>query len=162
MQNSIWSALALDRAAPSFGASAFATLLLVGMITTASHRPADAAPQIAAFLPPPTALIAMDTIIVSRQDVKAGIAAGTIILIDVREPDEFATGRIAGARAMPLSSFNPAALPRESGKQVVLYCQSGRRALIVHGLAIASGRSDIAVYSGSMLDWRAAGEPIEK
>lgn len=98
-----------------------------------------------------------------RSAVKAGIADRSLILIDVREPDEFAAGHIPGAINMPLSAFDPAKLPREADKQVVIYCHSGRRARLAVAQAQAAGRSDIdTIYGGSMSDWIAAGEAVEK
>jgi rhodanese-related sulfurtransferase len=99
---------------------------------------------------------------ISRQEVKAGLANQSIILVDVREPDEFKSGHIPGAQSTPLSSFDPSTLPKAAGKTVVLYCHSGRRAGLALAKAKEAGRGDIQVYSGSMLDWQAAGEPIEK
>ena len=45
------------------------------------------------------------------------------LVIDVREPGEFAREHIAGAQSFPLSSFDPARLPRD--RRLVLCCQSG-------------------------------------
>jgi rhodanese-related sulfurtransferase len=104
-----------------------------------------------------------EPVIVTREEVKAGLADGSIILIDVRETDEFGAGHIPGAVSMPLSTLDPAKLPKEDGKRVVLYCHSGRRAGLAQAQTEAAGRTDItAVYAGSMNDWLAAGEPVAK
>ena len=50
----------------------------------------------------------------------------TIVLIHVREPQEYVTERIHGALLFPLSSFDPRALPAD-GRPVVLHCGSGTR-----------------------------------
>ena len=42
-----------------------------------------------------------------RQAVKAGLQDGSIVLVDVREPHEFAAGHIPGSVSMPLSVFDP-------------------------------------------------------
>ncbi len=98
---------------------------------------------------------------VTLDEVKKGLADGTIALIDVREPNEWAEGHIPGARLNPLSAFDPAALPRDPGKRVVVYCRSGRRTLSALALAQAAGRDDVrAHFGGSMLAWLAAGEDI--
>lgn len=101
---------------------------------------------------------------VSREALKRGLADGTIVLVDVREPNEYADGHIPGALSNPLQSFDPAALPaRQDGKRVVLSCRSGKRSLVAIDLARAAGRHDIdAHYAGGMLDWNAAGEPIHE
>ena len=99
---------------------------------------------------------------VSLAEVKRGLDDGSIILIDVRELNEWAAGRIAGARLNSLSTFDVSAIPDEPGKRVVVYCRSGRRTLQALERAQAGGRLDVkAHFSGSMLAWLAAGEPVE-
>ena len=48
---------------------------------------------------------------VTREELKRGLAAGTIRLVDVREPNEYADGHIPGAILNPLQSFDVDALP---------------------------------------------------
>ena len=43
--------------------------------------------------------------------LRQGLEAGEIVLVDVREPGEYAAERIHGALLFPLSTFDPAALP---------------------------------------------------
>ena len=43
------------------------------------------------------------------------LEAESIILVDVRETHEFNAGHIDGAILMPLSSFDPSAVPLEDG-----------------------------------------------
>ena len=101
---------------------------------------------------------------VTRADLKKGLSDGSIILVDVREPHEFEDGHIPGARINALQSFDPRALPpQEQGKKIVFSCRSGKRSLVALERARAAGRSDItAHYPGGMLDWNAAGEPVEE
>jgi rhodanese-related sulfurtransferase len=100
---------------------------------------------------------------VSLAELKQGLADGSILLVDVREPDEYEAGRIPGASLNALQRFDPEALPKVRGKRVVLSCRSGRRSLNALALAQAAGRSDVrAHYSGGMLEWVNAGEPVEK
>lgn len=100
--------------------------------------------------------------VISREDLKQGLAEGSILLLDVREPNEFAAGHIPGAHLFPLSTFEPANLPAADGKRIVFSCRSGARTLKALAMAQAGGRADITThYEGSMLDWVAAGEPVE-
>ena len=88
---------------------------------------------------------------VSRETLKKGLADGSIVLVDVREPNEYAEGH---TDALP---------PRASGKQIVFSCRSGKRSMVALERAQAAGRQDInAHYAGGMLDWNAAGEPVEE
>ena len=41
--------------------------------------------------------------VVTREELKKGLADGTVVLIDVREPNEYAAGHIPGAASLPLS-----------------------------------------------------------
>ena len=52
-----------------------------------------------------------------RETVKRGLADGSLVLVDVREPHEFAAGHIPGSVSLPLSMFDPAQLP--DGQRVV-------------------------------------------
>lgn len=101
---------------------------------------------------------------ISREQLKAGLEDGSIVLIDVREPDEFEDGHVPGARLNALQSFDVGALPpAEQGKRIVFSCRSGKRSLVALERARAAGRTDLtAHYGGGMLDWNAAGEPIEE
>ena len=99
---------------------------------------------------------------VSLAQIKAGLADGSVALVDVREPNEWNAGHIAGASLNALSVFNPAALPpAKSGQRIVLHCRSGKRSVTALELAQRAGRSDIkAHFGGGMLAWQAAGEPV--
>ena len=98
---------------------------------------------------------------VTLDELKAGLADGSILLVDVREPNEWDAGHIAGAVLNPLQSFDPAALPKAEGKRVVLHCRSGKRSVTALGLAQDNGRDDVrAHFGGGMLEWVGAGEPM--
>lgn len=98
---------------------------------------------------------------VSLQELKAGLADGSIALVDVREPNEWQAGRIPGATLNALSNFDPAALPKDPKRRVVLHCRSGKRSDAALGLAQAAGRDDVrAHFTGGMLEWQGAGEKV--
>ncbi len=100
---------------------------------------------------------------VSLELLKSGLADGSIALVDVREANEWAVGRIPGATFNPLSAFDPAALPAaKPGQRIVLHCRSGKRSVTALGLAQAGGRSDVkAHFGGGMLAWQGGGERVE-
>jgi rhodanese-related sulfurtransferase len=99
---------------------------------------------------------------VHRDELKKGLAEGSILLVDVREPNEYAAGRIPGSLLNPLQKFDPQALPRVPGKRVVLSCRSGRRSLTALELAQKAGRDDVrAHYPGGFQEWANGGEKVE-
>ncbi len=93
--------------------------------------------------------------------VRRGLADGSIVLVDVREPNEFEAGHIPGSVLHPLSTFDPALLPQPAGKRLVLSCRSGNRSLKAAAFAHAAGVPVDAHYAGGFLDWVAHGEPVE-
>lgn len=94
-----------------------------------------------------------------REDIKKGLADGSILLVDVREPHEFAAGHIPGAVSHPLSAFDPASLPE--GKRIVFSCQAGVRSVRALEFAQAAGLDIHEHYKGGFKDWALAGEPVE-
>lgn len=94
--------------------------------------------------------------------VRAWLENGQAVLIDVREVDEYAAGRIAGALNLPLSTFDPARLPPvPEGKKLVLHCRSGQRCGMAAAKLVASGYDgEINRLEGGILGWRAAGCPV--
>ena len=95
-----------------------------------------------------------------RDAVKAGLATGSILLVDVREPHEFAAGHIPGSVSMPLSTFDPNAIPQDAGKRVVFSCAAGVRSVRAAELAQAFGHDIREHYRGGFKDWAIAGEDI--
>jgi rhodanese-related sulfurtransferase len=91
-------------------------------------------------------------------EVRAMLSRDEIVLIDVREPAEYAAERIHGALNFPLSTFDPRALP-QSRERVVLQCGTGKRS----GMAVERCRdAGVAVDShlaGGITAWRNAGLP---
>jgi rhodanese-related sulfurtransferase len=94
-----------------------------------------------------------------REAIKQGLREGSFVLVDVREPHEFAAGHIPGAVSHPLSSFDPTALPED--KRIVFSCAAGVRSVRAIEFAQAAGRDIREHYKGGFKDWAASGEPVE-
>ena len=94
-----------------------------------------------------------------REAIKQGLREGSFVLVDVREPHEFAAGHIPGAVSQPLSTFDPSALPQ--GKRVVFSCAAGVRSVGRSNSRKAAGLDIREHYKGGFKDWAAAGEPVE-
>jgi molybdopterin/thiamine biosynthesis adenylyltransferase/rhodanese-related sulfurtransferase len=93
---------------------------------------------------------------ISVEDLKKKFAASDdFILIDVREPDEFASSRIPGSVLIPKAGFFDGTalelLPRD--KEIILHCRSGVRS--AHCLAIIQGAGFINSrhLGGGILAW---------
>jgi rhodanese-related sulfurtransferase len=96
---------------------------------------------------------------VSLEELHEALEAGSCAVVDVREPHEFAIGRIPGASNLPLSSFDPDELPK--GKPIVLVCQAGGRSARALRVAMDAGVTDIRHYPGGTGAWRAHGGELE-
>ena len=95
------------------------------------------------------------------EDVARGLAEDRILLVDVREPNETAVERFPGAAIVPLSSFNPKAIPDPAGREVVFACRSGRRSVTASQAAQAAGLPYDSHLAGGLLAWKARGLPTE-
>jgi len=85
-----------------------------------------------------------------------------IVLIDVREPNEYAAAHIAGAKLIPLSRFDPQALPDSGSKTIVLHCGIGGRSARAVAACQAAGVAVDSHMRGGIQAWIAAGLPIER
>jgi len=81
-----------------------------------------------------------------------------IVLIDVREPQEYVTERIHGALLFPLSSFDPRALP-VGERPVVLHCGSGKRSAMAVAKCIEAGVPVTSHMKGGIMAWKHARYP---
>ncbi len=92
-------------------------------------------------------------------EVSKGIAEGRYLLVDVREPNEVAVEAYPDAAVVPLSTFDPAAIPAPDGKEVVFACRSGKRSVTASLAAQEAGLPYDKHLAGGMLGWKAAGLP---
>lgn len=86
--------------------------------------------------------------------------AGTLVLVDVREPGEWRAGHAPTAEHVPLASLG-SALERlnASGRPVAFVCQSGMRSGRATRQARAAGL-DARNVKGGMSAWQRAGLPV--
>lgn len=82
-------------------------------------------------------------------------------VIDVRQPEEFRQGHIAGSKLIPLGELSRRLkeLPKE--KEIVCVCASGSRSRSAAKLLIKEGYNAIDM-SGGMFMWQRARLPVKK
>ena len=95
------------------------------------------------------------------EDVSKGMAEGRYLLVDVREPNEVAAEAYPDAVVVPLSTFDPKAIPDPHGKEVVFACRSGKRSVTASLAAQAAGLPYDKHLAGGILGWKAAGLPTK-
>lgn len=96
---------------------------------------------------------------VSVRDLAAATAEGAVV-IDVREPDEYARGHVPDAIPMPLATVpvRYPELPRD--EPLYLVCAVGARSMQAAQFLAQLGY-DARNVAGGTHDWMAAGMPIE-
>lgn len=92
-------------------------------------------------------------------EVSKGVAEGRYLLVDVREPNEVQAEAYPYGVVVPLSTFDPQAIPDPQGKEVVFACRSGKRSVTASLAAQAAGLPYDKHLAGGMLGWKAAGLP---
>jgi len=85
----------------------------------------------------------------------------SLLLLDVRTPEEFAAGHIPGAVNIPYDQVAAHLGEIPKGDEVVLYCHSGRRAGLATEVLAANGYKKLAHLQGDMQGWQNAGRPVE-
>lgn len=94
--------------------------------------------------------------------IHEALRKGEIVLVDVREPGEHREEHIEGAVLHPLSTFDPARLPAQAGKAIVLHCVSGKRSATALAQCAKAGVPVRAHMGGGIMAWKAAGLPTVK
>ncbi len=102
---------------------------------------------------------------VTGDELAARIGAGDApLILDVRTPEEYATGRVPGAINLPhtelaarLDELGPDARDRE----IVVYCESGRRAAVAEALLRDAGYRRTVHLDGDIAAWRREQRPCE-
>lgn len=79
-------------------------------------------------------------------------------VVDVREDDEVALGRIPGARHIPLGQLGGRLAELDRQQPVIAICRSGNRSARAAELLTAAGFT-CDNMAGGMLAWQAAGLP---
>lgn len=95
--------------------------------------------------------------------LKNQLDAGEVILVDVREPDEYHRMRIAGSVLIPLGQVSCNQLSLAKKRPFVIHCRSGQRS---HAACerLLQEMPDLEVYNleGGIMAWASLGYPVER
>lgn len=103
----------------------------------------------------------IETFRISANDLESLLKSKpqSVILIDVRDPEEFAKEHIAGAINIPAASFAALSSGLEKEKRVIVYCNSGGRSYNAYRKL---QKMDFRNISQALFaDWQNAGKPVE-
>ncbi|MDR6857149.1 rhodanese-like domain-containing protein [Variovorax guangxiensis] len=86
------------------------------------------------------------------------------VVVDVREPEEFAAGHMTGARNVPLNQLEEklAAAVKNKTVPLLLVCATGSRAQRAVAVAKKLGYEQAQAVAGGLKSWKEANLPVEK
>jgi rhodanese-related sulfurtransferase len=98
---------------------------------------------------------------ITSQDAAKLIESGEVIVVDVREHNEWVTGHIPGAQHAPLSRLRQAPKAYLQRDKIIFVCAAGSRSKLAAQLADAHGMKEVYNLSGGTNGWRAAGFELQ-
>lgn len=93
----------------------------------------------------------------SAREAERRAADGEVLLLDVREPEEWAQGHATNAQLVPLGALDPLTVP--TNRPVLVVCRSGGRSARAVQALRAQG-VDATNVAGGMTAWAEAGLPM--
>jgi rhodanese-related sulfurtransferase len=132
--------------------------LLVALIALSGCGSDDAAPSGSS-----TAAAAAPATLVSAQKAAELAADPGITVIDVRTPEEFAEGHLAGATMIDFQSptFADDVAELDRAGRYLVYCRSGNRSGQAVEVMRQLGFGELYDMDGGIVAWTAAGLPLE-
>ena len=91
-----------------------------------------------------------------------GESGAAPVVIDVRTPDEYASGHIPGAINIPFDQIGQHIAEIEAPEGVALYCMVGPRARKGEAALLAAGYEKVFHLEGGLAAWQQAGLPVER
>ena len=100
-------------------------------------------------------------VLASPEEAQALIDTGKVKLLDVRTPEEFAAGHIAGAENIDFraADFADQIDALDQGESYVVYCHTGNRSGQATALMAGKGFASVTDVDGGIEAWTAAGLP---
>jgi rhodanese-related sulfurtransferase len=102
---------------------------------------------------------------VSLDQARLEHESGRAILIDIREPEEHATGVAPGARLLPMRQLRQrlAEIPKDPSRPVLLICRTqNRSSATLRSLRELGGYEHVRFVDGGMSEWARRGWPMVK
>ena len=84
-----------------------------------------------------------------------------VLMLDVREQDEWNTLHIPGATLIPLGQLEGRLNELPKDQEVVVYCRSGNRSKSGAEILAKAGFANVSSMAGGMNQWQSAGYPTE-
>ncbi len=104
----------------------------------------------------------MSDLAIDLESARAELEAGRAALIDIREPEEHATGVAAGATLLPMSQLGTrlTEIPQDPAQPVMLICRTQNRSGQVVQVLRQRGWTNVRYVVGGMSMWAMHGWPM--
>src|SRR5581483_9412214 len=99
---------------------------------------------------------------VRAKELAQALAAGTSAVVDVRDPAEWRSSRVAGAPNIPFGRIGERLADLPAAGTIVLQCQSGSRSMVAASTLLARGVVNVANLVGGLDEWARVGLPVER
>jgi len=98
---------------------------------------------------------------VSREDLAVRLAGGSVIVLDVRPADEYASAHIPGARNITLADLERVLPTLDTSTEIVAYCR-GPYCVYAHQAVAALRKHGLNAkrLDGGLPEWREEGRPV--
>ena len=115
-----------------------------------------------AFLFLPLAVLAGEPSVRPGELTRMQASKQAPLLLDVRTPEEYRDGHIAGALNIPVDQVaaRHGVLGVGRDQEVIVYCRSGKRAALAQQTLQSLGYRDVHLLDGSMQAWQAEHRPV--
>ena len=87
------------------------------------------------------------------------LKSGKAVLVDIREPDEYAREHIPGSISLPVSTLENAELTLKAGQNAIFHCKSGMRTDSNCAILAQHVEGEAFMLDGGLDAWRAQGLP---
>jgi rhodanese-related sulfurtransferase len=98
---------------------------------------------------------------ISPRELEARLAQGDdLLVLDVRTPQEYASGHVPGAINVPHDEVAARAAELAGTRPVAVYCQRGPRARLAEAALRGAGRERVLHVEGGFSAWESDGLPV--
>jgi hydroxyacylglutathione hydrolase len=85
-----------------------------------------------------------------------------LIVLDVRNDDEWSTGHIPGAVHVPLASLPKRIAELATDRGIAVHCQGGGRSAIASSVLKHAGHANVSNVAGGFSEWERGGNPVAR
>jgi len=110
-----------------------------------------------------TSLLSVSHAQVSLDEARSLVGNSSVTVLDIREPDEHATGVAKGMKLIPMSTLESRLneLPRSPNSRVLLICNTQNRSSAVAKELRSRGFTNVEYVRGGMSEWAKRGWTLE-